>query len=535
MTRIKKILFLQKDDRAQAAAELAIFGAILVFVIGLIVRTGLNAGVAENAHLRALRYALSESYRSSEREYSCRPSGPCHDSAARNTANIVLVEDRLSVNSGQKAGTRDRIPFVASASGVMSHNLFLPVEDSESWSQSQFDMIINGQRFPFRMTSIEDITLSYDMFNQATCPRTTSENEPDPRCWETVCVKSENGQTIEGCPVVYRIATNGDSDWCSGYDDSGNFVDCNRNMTSDERFDLDFRNGPDISRIEQGSDGNYVRETFSWQWIKVPVVPPERVRDLVLDAGVDPDDQSTFINVSNPRRYRTLAKDMSADIDGNLEEETVNDHITYSTPGGRLEATVEVFYQHTGDLDLSGREDNNTGLQTEELQMYSFTRNRDNQTTRGKGTYLRIEEGQLFGPGGQFIRSTTRQDHVDIVERKIVFRSTPYCNYAGPVDMFCEFDNNCNLIGPREWYDDVADEPTRWSVDNGVAGLRNPVEVCVSPPPTIDALHPCFSAGNPGNIEKTCLQIGDADHNPAIFVRSRIHDLRGHRWVTRLR
>lgn len=122
-----------KDNKkiAQSASELAIFGAILIFVIGLVLRTGLFQGQAMNAHLRSMRMALTESFKTAQGEYRTgsnyrKPSG------ARSTAAVLVVEDRLSVDPSQKEGSRDRIPLMTSASATFTNHLFWTLDFGNS-------------------------------------------------------------------------------------------------------------------------------------------------------------------------------------------------------------------------------------------------------------------------------------------------------------------------------------------------------------------------------------------------------------------
>ena len=134
-----------------------------------------------------------------------------------------------------------------------------------------------------------------------------------------------------------------------------------------------------------------------------------------------------------------------------------------------------------GDID-STRDDTDPppapGL-LDDAQMFSYTR---------EGTYLRIEEGQLFNPAdGRFVRNTTSKDHYDVIQRifRVSIDTGRFCSAGG-------------------------------APHGSVDGLTNPVEACNN----------CFSAAN---VEQTCM-------DPAarlIYIRSRISNLGGRRWVTR--
>ena len=50
-----------KKNRAQAVTELATFGAILIFIIGGILRNAVDAGMLQNQMLKAMRWAMLQS------------------------------------------------------------------------------------------------------------------------------------------------------------------------------------------------------------------------------------------------------------------------------------------------------------------------------------------------------------------------------------------------------------------------------------------------------------------------------------------
>ena len=52
---------------AQAATELAVFGAILIFILGTIVRTAVGNSYTQNQNFKAMRMAMMASWQSSSR------------------------------------------------------------------------------------------------------------------------------------------------------------------------------------------------------------------------------------------------------------------------------------------------------------------------------------------------------------------------------------------------------------------------------------------------------------------------------------
>ncbi len=438
-----------KDKRsAQSASELAIFGAILMFVIGMIVHSGLGASHAMNAQLKALRYALSESKKTAAGAYDdCTPVRGSKACTSRNTASIVIIEDRLSVSAGEKLGTRDRIPFMASGSATFSRNLFYNIDWGEDNNLPVADVIVNGQRFPFTTSAFTEITLDDSLPPCSTNPR-------GGLCWDDECLQTGSGYA--GCAIMYKIVGN--------YNNSEDWdPDC------DVCFDLDFNGIPDVP-VED-------REEFNWQWAKVRGVTGEVSEKSILD------------------------------VDGDLKEETV---FGVSAKGNGVITSLKVKDDQAGDYDTTwdDRDDilrRAQGLSvlkapglTDDIQMFSFTRD---------GTLLRIEEGKLYNTvDGQFVRETFRQEHVDVIQRG--FR------LSRDTGRFCK-----NGVPPQK-----------------TGGMDNPVEICcddesVCRYPAAKGLPPikggCFVEKV---VELTCMD------TPAlvIYIRSRIEDLRGRRWITRI-
>ena len=131
----------------QAAIELAVFGAILIFILGTIVRTAVGNGYTQNENFKAMRMAMLNSWRGSEAHQG---KGALAD-LSRNNASVIFVEDRLSPDFN-KYGDIDRTPFIAQGAGTFTFNLFYP------WQPGQdpidhlipiMDVYINGQHFPF--------------------------------------------------------------------------------------------------------------------------------------------------------------------------------------------------------------------------------------------------------------------------------------------------------------------------------------------------------------------------------------------------
>ena len=222
------------------------------------------------------------------------------------------------------------------------------------------------------------------------------------------------------------------------------------------------------------------RPYFSWQW--------QRRHAIVPVPGI------TFTGVDS-RRVPSDER-FSADVDGDGKEETV-----YSISGTNAEGVVTsmrvIDFQEgdvdtswqEGDLDGAGNPIPQPGIQRD-VEVLTFLRG---QRAGEEGTYAIVEEGRLYGGGRQFIRTVRKKDQVDIIQREIQLSNWQH-------GRFC----NADLSRPGTVSDDA---------------VPNPVEKCVNTQPE------CFTQAN---IAYTCMAVDDA----YIFVRSRIADRRGRKWVT---
>ena len=284
--------------------------------------------------------------------------------------------------------------------------------------------------------------------------------------------------------------------------------DLTKNISADQRFDLDrnLGNNPFVPIS--------LREEFSWQWYLVQGFAPYMSHPSIPGGTPirDPDTGAItgyrnvpfkvnfgdFIVWKQERGSQPEEKEnVTLDFDRDLKEETMLD--AEFDRNGVLSKDF-LLDQQEGDLDFT-RGTNDPGPRPglgDDLKMYSFVR--DTSSPQG-GTYLLIEEGKLFqaaGDGRQFYRNVQKRDKVDLIERII------------------QLSNNTGRF---------CDRMTRWpTVDAGTELAHdNPVEVCSDN---------CFQAnaigGVPVTIDKTCYFVG---HN-IIYVRSRLKDMGGKKWVT---
>ncbi len=498
---------IKRQSRAQAAIELAVFGAILIFVIGVIVRQSLQTSYWQNQNLKALRLAMKTSYESVEK------ADGAWDVASRRSATVLFVEDRLTADSS-KYGSVDRSPHMVQASATHNRNVFMPVDFGDCEDLPAMDVIVNGKHFVFTVAGFR--TVEFPAGGAAT---TITARKKDP-CrggavvatvpmeWDPFCATKTSSSScaaaIEcagfcpdcsggspttitanvGCVNFYTIVDNHPllPEWCDGIT-----IPCPaNNLTDDERFDLDrgltsFNKGgvatPAVSADE--------RPYFLWQWYLV--------------RGYSGTDSSiSFAKGDTVSIGDNGNRNTSIDVDGDLSLESIMGG-TIGNDGNGMISSIGVMDTNDGDVDFSISAEN--GVQPtpgfmKDVNMYTFVRDKGRGVS---GTYFRVDEGKLFSPEGKrFIRTVRKKDQVDLIER--VFQLS---NDTG---------RYCKDGAPTDWAAAAAGTAAYGEM---LMRLTNPVEACGG----------CFTSAN---IDKTCMDTT----NLLIFVRSRIEDLRGRKWVT---
>ena len=162
--------------RAQAATELAVFGAILIFLLGTIVRTALSNSYTQNQNFKAMCMAMLASWK-----------GSTQGNVAHNSASILFVEDRLSPDFN-KYGSLDRTPYIAMGSGSFSYMMMYPVDRGDLQNTIAnlpiMDIYINGQHFPFTTAwYFDSVTLSPE-------PLSYCKSKYPPGCQQNQCLRS---------------------------------------------------------------------------------------------------------------------------------------------------------------------------------------------------------------------------------------------------------------------------------------------------------------------------------------------------------
>lgn len=535
--------------KAQTAAEVAVFGAILIFVIGLTVRHALDVGYAQNQNLKAMRLAMKMSYEASEGRTE----------ASRNVATVLFIEDRLTADSA-KYGAIDRTPYMISASAAHNRNLFMPVDFGSNDDLPVMDVFVNGKHFVFTTAAFKKVVFGTIKYCTATCDSscgncsgsicdadgncTLDETFVEPSAgvdWDancatkttvypcilsdcdSVCDNFVGGcdpdvpKTITklvGCTRLYTIIDNHPliPEWCDDVTDMCPAACPACNLTADERFDLD-RSSPSFATPFAPASaipdvtGDALRKAFSWQWYLVMAFDVVKNRWVLppLNKG-----EGITLEFSDCESGCKSSRNTAVDVDGDRKlEQVIQDTIKSDTNG--IIVSFGVIDAQDGDLDFT-IDDSDTKPQsgfTQNVSMYTFVRG---------GTYLLIQEGKLYsfmGDTRQYIRTTRKKDQIDLVEREF--------QLSNNTGRFCFGGNPTNWASPP--YD-----PDGKPIVAGVGNLPNPVEVCVnSREPNTPT---CFSGPN---IDKTCMDQNDDPTSPyylKIFIRSRIAGRHGRKWVT---
>lgn len=433
-----------KSLRAQAVTELAIFGMILIFVIGGILRNAADVSMTQNQMLKAMRYAMLQSL-----------TGVRTNNKSRITASVFYLEDRLAPDAG-KVGSVERFPLIQSASAKYTNNMFMPLDWGENDNLSVTDFFINGAHFVFSTSRFVVYELGLNPGNPSQV-RVRNVTTGQDRFYAKDGNWRDNCSNGLGCPLFYEVTPANSSKFCLG--------PCpNSAITVDQKFDLNRNNiyGDD----PQGAR----RDEMSWQWSAT----------LGLRSKINIDTE----NGDYP----------SFDVDGDRKDETI--YRIDTIPGSDVIQRVYVMDSNEGDMDTSyddldvvngGVIRSNRGV-LKPMSIYTQTKD---------GTFLEINEGKAFVPsfsgGSEFVRSVTRKDQVDVISRMI------------------RLDHNtgrlCNGLAPVH-----------------TPAYPNPVEFCVNS--VADQNSNCFT---PATISAICYDVG----TNTIFVRSRIGDLGGRKWVTR--
>ena len=581
----------RRRSQAQTILELAVFGALVIFMLGVIIRQAYQYGLNQNINLRAMRQALLMSFRYSTgreiiEQFPASSSyadvlRAIHDNSwqtesgnrSRNTASILIVEDRLSPDSS-KYGSVDRTPISINMSAVDSRNLFYQIDYGDDFDLPRVDFFINGAHFPLTLGGYRHISVDYS--SRTAQPWEDWEPEclsipcfsgwaiPNPSRCHPLCSTydpdtytcTSNTREIIGCPRFYKLIPNHQAirEWC--YVDDASFPGgCSASEADNNELDKAW---PLERRFDLGRDGSIgaaadndvpeeERQFFAWQWGRVLAYSEQDVDDDDYNSVFLPsvtDSRRRMLTIrshvchdrTNCRREdiedlqeindELTPQNVNIDVDGDFKLETVL-AIAYDSIG--LITDLFIVDNQEGDLDFM--HDTRDALRggylqpglTSDLTMFTFIND---------GTVLEIDEGRLFETNGdtrQYVRSVQHRDHVDLIQRVLQLSH-----------------NTGRFCGQLTNIDDVPTRPA--SVD----GLPNPVAVCCNQAAS-GSSGACVDAnGNSGtscfddpNIRETCMELTrlvcdnpetrencQPSANNIIFIRSRPQDRFGSKWIT---
>lgn len=372
--------------RAQTATELAIFGAIIIFVLGLIVRYAMSFNYNQDRSLKAMRQAFQGSFLSSEK-----------GSSARRVASTLVIEDRKEVANSEspRYGSLSRNPIVVSGSGSFTKHLLRPLSDAEYDQLPLIDMYINGTHLTFTTVGFGYKDLTEDI------------NSQPEDCFES-------GWPGVKCALFYTKIAYEDSKFCSHEKPGCTLAEM------DDRFDLDRDGTPDVP-----ANPPDLRNNFSWQWYPVKMIAPDVDFETgkILSVDLDGDLKEEEILAFEDELGNSYALD---DID--METDSPNRRETRILDRGAVIKKIWYADEQSGDIDSSyNTADENNGVPRPGLQpgmaIYSLMPG---------GTYFIIEEGRLYTPDRQFVRHAQKRDRIDVIERKIQLSNIAPVNNANP-------------------------------------------------------------------------------------------------------
>lgn len=302
---------------AQTVTELAVFGAIIIFIIGTIVRQSLGFSYSQNQNLKAMRMAMSQSFKYSQ---GLKGPDPENGDASRNNASVLIIEDRLTSDSA-KYGALDRIPQIAQGSATHSCNLFLPVESCEHYNMPVLDLYINGVYVALSTARMVAVSL-------VGAP-TWNANEWDPNC---------------NCRLLYEKIPN-------GLDDFKQFP-----AGQEERIRFNLDRDPN-GTIDVPKN---LQPDFAWQWQQVQALDGNIQQGELFDVDGDQKEEqilqtTTAGNIVNSVLVRD---DQEGDLDFTLTsfdtDCTANPNCIKEPPGLTNNTMLLAYTKHPTDRNAPG-------------------------------------------------------------------------------------------------------------------------------------------------------------------------------------
>ncbi len=521
--------------RAQTVSELAVFGAILIFVIGAMIRYAVNFNYNQNQQLAAMRMALKLSYQAG-----------VADNTARKSATVIYIEDRQDVSPGKYA-SQNRTPYIVTGSGAFTNDLMLPTDWMKD-SVPMMDIFVNGEPFTFstaryKVVTVARVTNTENNYGYDCSPgRRDDEVHPCTPAFPDECPdgidyrrvwSTENNWTVQpapcfasggsGCGVfLARLANlplSRDKRFCLVRERCP--VHFPWDMPLQDRFNLDLSStfytggrgqkctgntgNPDYCDVI-GSD--LAMTAFPWQWdyVKGTTSVVNFGEGGVTGLDVDLDGKEEQVMGYTDHLDRTVWADGSSSSPD--EEEC---------PLSSTDAIIVKFYVMDsqdgdwdgtfGDWDKRFHPDRVAPGLASEQAMVTQT-----NVEGRRGTFLRITEANRQS------RSEQKSDRLDIIERKIQLSNDTgrLCRKNYGPDVVCCCDPAQDPFCPPD---------PGASVTIPVGGRRRAVYWNCGP-------EACLSQGAGAPIPDLIYRHCFDQKTKVLHIRSRIGERRGTRWIT---
>jgi len=425
---INRMGFRHNTRSGQALVEIATFGAVFIFLIGMIIRSHISTSFSQNYKVRALKMALKQSFE------GFQGSSP---NTSRNSASVLFVEDRIAPDLN-KYNTLDRSPFIANASATMSNLLEYPVDAFEFTQNIPMqDVYINGQHFEFTSAGFVFRTL-YD--SPSDCNASYVRNDP---AEHDRCVRQTRSEELSGgLHKFFIMAVNGTEDFDSG---GGSFDYLRGGLHPTDKT-------TDTTDVPPSS----IRDYMSWQWTSTD----GRGNNSKIDFGSEDSPSYPSMDVSGSLREQTLyyispnsmKKSQGSGCLINSNPHLVN-IVICSDMAGNLDPrqdghefsapikSVAVLDTQLGDIDGTFDPLNTPGPQpgfTREMALYT-------NIDKDRNSYLEIREGKLVDPiSGKAVRSINKKDKADLVSRVFQLSNDTgrMCRNGKPVKKYEDGEEN---------------------------------------------------------------------------------------------
>jgi hypothetical protein len=518
--------------RAQAVVELAVFGMILIFVIGSIFQQGYATILYQQSLLQPMRMALLKSYTATDSGASTNAP----TTYKYNSTSIFLLQDQLSPGDIKNYGVSDRRPVIMQGGGTLSKGLLYPMDWADVCNHMNnaiavMDVIVNGQRFQLSNGAAYEMTMTKADEKVSLVRRLREQGKPGDDCKgkeiaaEAVKIPAARAERMaREWGSFYTVLVNGNTGW--GLPDADWQYDYNRNgaVPSDDLW-VKFPAGrsldavwkwdtkswiktkgeisPDMPFVSADVNGDGVEDSiYSVDFGATPVT-----KNSLSEAGLDADFLWPRLRTAGylddagvvQSRFYAVASAEALDLPDVPEDVKNRVFVLLGDVKPTTELKLLVLDSQAGDgavADIDGyaEGEDSTGLKAD-ASIY---------TKLSDGTVLELRHGRAYVPGTDNLASSrAMKKQYDVISR--------------------EWQLNLDMAFPGRFMDrQNAAHPGTIEVQCGSAE-DDPRSEAVRQTPSC-----CAEVSD--NVLKTCF---DLSHR-RLFIRSRITDDRGRQWVNSL-